>query len=148
VTFTAKEYGPVNAVLWHEPKCKEPIYLVTNMDSPQMACRYYKKRFKIEKLFGDLKSRGFNIHRTKVSEPERLSNLLMLAAALSFCCFALAFAHPNCFSTPNFVAKTDATGQFSHWEKGHSNIALTMACNFASIFQRTSTSILHRKSVR
>lgn len=57
-----------------------------------MACHYYKKRFKIETLFGDLKSRGFNIHRTKVSDPERVKNLLLLAclAFILVLCFGIA----------------------------------------------------------
>jgi hypothetical protein len=91
VLFTAKRYGPVNAVVWHEPGHKEPVFLLTNMELAHMACSYYKKRFKIEALFGDLKSRGFNIPRTKVNDPERVANLLMLAclAFILVLCFGI-----------------------------------------------------------
>jgi hypothetical protein len=91
VHFTSKKYGPVNAVVWHGPKHKDPVFLITSMELPHLACHYYKKRFKIETLFGDLKSRGFNVHRTKVSDPERVGNLLMLAclAFILVLCFGI-----------------------------------------------------------
>jgi hypothetical protein len=53
-----KAYGPVRAILWWEKGYKESIYLVTNVlvinvESPQEACNWYKKRFRIETFFSD-----------------------------------------------------------------------------------------------
>ena len=37
VLFTRKKYGPVNAITWWRKDCKEPIHLVTNVESPEQA---------------------------------------------------------------------------------------------------------------
>jgi hypothetical protein len=44
----------------------------------------FAKRWEIETLFGALKSRGFNLEDTHLTEPERLSKLLALLA-IAFC---------------------------------------------------------------
>jgi hypothetical protein len=77
VKFSAKRFGPVNVLVWHGRKYKDPVYLVTNIDHAPLACRYYKWRFLIETLFSDQKSRGFHIQKSHVSCPERLQRLLI-----------------------------------------------------------------------
>ena len=62
---------------------QEPLYLVSNMDAAEEACRYYQKRFRIETFFSDQKSRGFHIHKSHLSDPQRLSRLL-IAACLAY----------------------------------------------------------------
>src|SRR6266699_5414787 len=47
------------------------------------ACRLYAKRFRIETFFSDQKSRGFHLHKSHLSDPQRLSRLLM-AACLAY----------------------------------------------------------------
>jgi hypothetical protein len=59
--------------------CKEPLYVVTNMDAAEEACRLYAKRFRIETFFSDQKRRGFHRHTSPLSEPQRLSRLFMAA---------------------------------------------------------------------
>jgi hypothetical protein len=81
VLFTGKKYGPVTIIRWWEKK--EPVFLVTNMKSAGDACEYYSKRFRIETFFSDQKSRGFNIHKSHLSDPERLRRL-MIAACLAY----------------------------------------------------------------
>lgn len=83
VLFTHKKYGPVTVIAWRGDNNKEPIYLVTNMRSPDDACDYYSKRFRIETFFSDQKSRGFNIHKSHLSDPERLRRL-MIGACLAY----------------------------------------------------------------
>ncbi|MEW6380077.1 MAG: hypothetical protein AB1611_10795 [bacterium] len=51
VFFTNQAYGPVHAILWWEKDYKEPISLVTNVESTQDACNWYRKRFRIETFF-------------------------------------------------------------------------------------------------
>jgi hypothetical protein len=69
-----------NFVIWHERRFKEPIYLITNQDLALMATGYYRKRFKIETLFKDFKSEGFNLDKSKMSQPDRLNRLLIICA--------------------------------------------------------------------
>ena len=83
VTFTLDDYGPVLAIAWWEVGYKEPIYLVTNMELMEEACHWYAKRFRIETFFSDQKSRGFNLHKSHISDPLRLARL-MVAACLAY----------------------------------------------------------------
>ncbi len=83
VRFTQEEYGPVHAIAWWEKGYQDPIYLVTNVANPTQACRHYRKRFSIETFFSDQKSRGFHLHKSHLSDPERLSRLMM-AACLAY----------------------------------------------------------------
>lgn len=83
VAFSKEEYGPVTAIAWWGKDCKEPIFLVTNIESVEQACLYYKKRFRIETFFSDQKSRGFYLHKSHLSDPARLSRL-MIAACLAY----------------------------------------------------------------
>ncbi len=82
VRFTAAAYGPVTTICCWGKGCKEPLYLVSNLRSGPLACRYYQKRFRIETFFSDQKSRGFNLHKSHISNAVRLSRLLIA------CCLA------------------------------------------------------------
>lgn len=75
-----ERFGPLNALFWHDPQYKDPLYLLTNLEHAPSAIRFYRKRFRIETLFGDIKSRGFNIHRTRIANPQTLSNLLIVVS--------------------------------------------------------------------
>jgi hypothetical protein len=82
----------INAVFWHEKRFEKPIFLLTNMDVGKMACQYYKQRFKIETMFKQLKSKGFQLHKTMLDCPIKISNLIIVAATafiMTFClgCF-------------------------------------------------------------
>lgn len=81
--FTAKEFGPIMAIAWWGEAYKKPIYLITNHSDPEEACNFYKKRFKIETMFSDKKSRGFYIHKSHLSDPQRVARLI-LASCLAY----------------------------------------------------------------
>src|SRR6516225_4217913 len=61
VHYTREAYGPVMVLCWWAKGYHEPLYLVSNMDTAEEACRLYEKRFRIETFFSDQKSRGFHI---------------------------------------------------------------------------------------
>ncbi len=83
VLFTREEYGPIMLLCCWAKGYQEPLYLVTNMTSAEEACRMYAKRFRIETFFSDQKSRGFHLHKSHLSDPQRLSRLL-IAACLAY----------------------------------------------------------------
>lgn len=83
VLFTKAAYGPVMVIAWWAAGYAEPIYLVSNLSSVQAACHAYCKRMHIETFFSDQKSRGFQLDRSHLSDPERVSRL-MLAACLAY----------------------------------------------------------------
>ena len=76
---TREAYGPI-MVLWCWAKGdQEPWYLISHLTIAEDACRWYQKRFRIETFFSDQKSRGFHIHKSHISDPQRLSRLLIAA---------------------------------------------------------------------
>jgi len=81
--FTQAGYGPVHVIAYHEAPHKDPIYLVSNLELAQEAIHYYRHRFRIETFFSDQKSRGFHVHKSHVSDPDRLDRL-MIAACLGY----------------------------------------------------------------
>jgi hypothetical protein len=82
VLFTEEAYGPIMLICCWAKGYKDPLYLVTNLTSAEEACRLYAKRFRIETFFSDQKSRGFFLHKSHISDPTRLSRVLIAA------CFA------------------------------------------------------------
>ena len=83
IGFTSEGYGRLLAIAWWDKDYEEPIYLITNLPEVSQACMYYKKRYRIETLFSDKKSRGFHIHKSHLSEPQRICRLL-IATCLSY----------------------------------------------------------------
>lgn len=83
VAVTREVYGPVLLLCCWAQGYVEPLYLVSNMSSAEEAIDYYKKRFRIETFFSDQKSRGFNIQKSHLTDPQRLSRLL-IATCLAY----------------------------------------------------------------
>lgn len=81
--MTAAHYGPVSLLAIWEDAYDAPLYLVTNMADLEAALAAYRKRAHIETLFSDQKSRGFQLHRSHLSDPERLTRLL-IASCLAY----------------------------------------------------------------
>ncbi len=59
------------------------VIVVPDFD-PDHALDDYLRRWEIETLFGCLKSRGFNLEDTHLTDPERIDKLLALVT-LAFC---------------------------------------------------------------
>jgi hypothetical protein len=83
IWFTLEGYGPVTVIAHWARGYADPLFLVTNFELPDEAVYWYKKRFRIETFFSDQKSRGFYLHKSHLSDPHRLSTL-MIAACLAY----------------------------------------------------------------
>lgn len=97
-----------NALLWLGKEFEDPIPLLTNMDLGEMACEYYRKRFLIETLFKQMKSGGFNLHKSMVQGAVRVRNLILvvaLAFIFSFCAGMLLKEQPK--ETLNEIIRLD-----------------------------------------
>lgn len=81
--FTNDAYGPVHVIAWWDSDYRDPIYLVTSFDLTDEACYWYRRRMRIETFFSDQKSRGFRLHKSHISNPERLDRVL-IAACLAY----------------------------------------------------------------
>src|SRR5262249_31199576 len=83
VYCTREVYGPILVLCGWAKGYHKPLYVVSNMATAEEACRWYEKRFRIETFFSDQKSRGFHIHKSHISDVQRLSRLL-IAACLAY----------------------------------------------------------------
>jgi hypothetical protein len=83
VYVTREGYGPIMVRCCWAKGYHEPLYLVSNLAAAEEACRLYQKRFRIETFFSDQKSRGFHIHQSHITDPQRLSRL-WIAACLAY----------------------------------------------------------------
>lgn len=83
VQMTAKRYGPVLVIGLWEAKHTEPLYLITSLPKAEVAVERYRLRFRIECMFADHKSRGFQIDKSHLAAPERLARLL-IATSLAY----------------------------------------------------------------
>jgi hypothetical protein len=61
---------------------QEPLEVVSHRDAAEEACRSDQKRFRLETFVSDQKSRGFPMHQSPISDPQRLARLV-IAACLS-----------------------------------------------------------------
>jgi hypothetical protein len=83
--FSKNRFKDVAFLYWHDAKkYKDPLFLVSNLDDPFRIMAAYQQRFAIETMFKDLKSRGFNLHKNRLTKIIAITNLIMVAA-LAFC---------------------------------------------------------------
>jgi len=83
VDFTDEYYGPLNLVIWRPKQKKETFYLISNCSDPNKIKEFYKKRQIIETFFSDLKTKGFHLQKSHISDLRRLGNL-MVAACIAY----------------------------------------------------------------
>ena len=69
--------GCVHLVVCHKAGHEKPIFLLTTIEIVQEAVHWYEKRFAIETVFSDQKSRGFQLHKSHIARPERLERIMM-----------------------------------------------------------------------
>jgi hypothetical protein len=83
VWLTRAEYGPMMRIGCWAKGWKAPLSLVTHMAAAEEACCLYSKRLRRATFFSDQKSRGFHLHQSPLSDPQRLSRWL-IAACLAY----------------------------------------------------------------
>lgn len=66
---------------------KEGWFILTNLDTLELAISAYKKRFDIEEMFRDFKSGGYNLEDTHVSGERLISLILLIAIAYTSATF-------------------------------------------------------------
>lgn len=67
-----------NIGMLHDKGHKEPWIIAMDAKPTREATMEYKKRWSIESMFSDLKSRGFNIGETKLEDAGRIERMLMI----------------------------------------------------------------------
>ena len=70
---------PENLLRFEVKKIKNELVIVaTNIPAPKSALRLYRKRWGVECLFADAKTKGFNIEDTHMIDPSKLTTLFIM----------------------------------------------------------------------
>jgi hypothetical protein len=84
----------------------EPICLVSSLPAAELPEQVYERRYWIETLFGNHKSRGFQLARTHLTDPEHIDRLLLAIAIAT--CFTLGLGtHLIIIKQTHLVDRTD-----------------------------------------
>ena len=78
--FSESRRKNVNFVLWHEAQYDEALPLISNLEEPIDIINAYRCRYSIEAMFKDMKSTTFNIHKTRLTKTQSISNLILVGA--------------------------------------------------------------------
>jgi len=83
-----KGFGPFNvAGKWQRNYrgwvANEGWFILTNLGSLDTAINAYRKRFDIEEMFRDLKSGGYNLEETRVTDDRLIGLLVLMTLAYS-----------------------------------------------------------------
>jgi hypothetical protein len=103
-------------------KTGELLIIATNSEKPLQALRAYRRRWFIECMFGDSKTRGLNLEDTAMTEPEKLSLLtaiVTLAMVWSYACAkAVKGRRPIARANHGYLRKSwfrTGFGQLRNW---------------------------------
>lgn len=77
----------LNLSLRKSPKRDKKILAIVSNASVSEALNIYKLRWSIETLFANLKTRGFNLEKTHLKDPQRIRKLFALVAIAFTICF-------------------------------------------------------------
>lgn len=148
VSYTKARYGPVNATVWKERKWENPIYLLSNFELSYTTALYYKKRWSIETLFGDIKSRGFNIHKSKLTDPQRVAKLLIVICLAYILVFRLGQEEQNSPLISKVTRKDRNDLSLFSIGKKLIEYCILRSINIVFSFSKKSFILYHVKSVR
>jgi hypothetical protein len=77
ITKAAKARAwPKTLLTYWEQEQEEPWLLISDVEDEDTMERYYRQRFWTEEMFSDMKSRGLDLERTRITEPGRIERLL------------------------------------------------------------------------
>jgi hypothetical protein len=80
VTLTDSHHYHANLFLYWRDDCDEPLAVMTDLPEADVASDTYRERPFIETLHRDIKSGGYDIERSRVTDLPRVTNLLIPAA--------------------------------------------------------------------
>jgi hypothetical protein len=85
MTFTqAHQLANLTATVHWAAGADEPLCLISNLSPAEQPHLVYERRYWVETLFGNCKSRGFQLARTEMETPAHLDRLI-LAVAMATC---------------------------------------------------------------
>jgi Transposase DDE domain len=84
VELTAKR-APTNIGVIHDPGHDEPWIVAMSDEPTHLSTLDYARRWGIEPMFSDFKSRGFGLDDTQIRYPDRLARLVLVMALALHC---------------------------------------------------------------
>jgi hypothetical protein len=90
VQLTQKHQHDTNFLAIWRPGYATPWLLATNLPTKRVTLRFYKRRMWIEEMFGDFKSHGFDLEKSRLGHFLSLSRLTLAVALLYIWLVALA----------------------------------------------------------
>jgi len=84
VELTAKRV-PTNVGVIHDPGHREPWIIAMSGEPTYLSTLDYARRWGIEPMFSDFKSRGFGLDDTQIRYPDRLARLVLIMALALYC---------------------------------------------------------------
>ena len=82
VQLTQKYKRPTNFLAVWRPGFATPWLLATNLPTAKVTMRFYRRRMWIEEMFGDFKSHGFDLEKSRLGHFLSLSRLTLVVALL------------------------------------------------------------------
>jgi hypothetical protein len=86
ITVTRASTFLVNVTITWGKQYDEPLIIITTSEDAAVSVHRYSQRFGIEPMFKDHKSNGFDLERTKVTDPKRIETLLIVIALVHVFC--------------------------------------------------------------
>lgn len=89
VVLTKAATSPLAVCITWRKDCEEPLIAATSLENPKDTLASYKQRFGTEPMYKDLKSNGFDLETTKVTDAKRMDTLMILCAFAMILLFTL-----------------------------------------------------------
>jgi len=99
----------------------ELLLVVTNIPAPKNALCFYRKRWRIECLFADTKTRGFNIDDTHIIDYDKFAPLLAIvvfAMTWAYRCASQAIGRQGIRKNPTSGGQSYGSGSGSTYPDG------------------------------
>lgn len=80
VLLTKAATAPVAVCITWRNDCDEPLIAATSLENPEHTLASYAQRFGTEPMYKDLKSNGFDLESTKVTDAKRIDTVMILCA--------------------------------------------------------------------
>lgn len=123
LTFTAQ---------WDEGHC-DPLCLISTLPITEMPHLVYEMRYFIETLFGNHKSRGFQLERTHLTDPDKIDRLFLVLAIAT--CMVLGLGtHVIVIQETHSVDRSERR-DLSLFQLGHRYFIRLLALNRLSEFK-------------
>lgn len=78
----------------------EALIIASNLPDAPRILSYYRRRWGIECLFGDAKTRGLNLEDTRITDPKKLDTLLVIVALAMLWAYRCATRHMGVKAIP------------------------------------------------